>query len=142
LDQLKFVEPNVGAVTTGGFDTAKGSRIVGLPARITLTWANEKVAQDRASRLNQAMRNQKAEAQIIERVLKSVRLPAEVKSYTLEFTEDSTGVPAVWINLNVDEDNSPSDSKIEKLVQLKRRITSALFKKEITSWPYVRYESL
>jgi hypothetical protein len=87
------------------------------------------------------MRNQKAEAQTIKRVLKSVRLPAEVKSYTLEFTEDSTGVPAVWINLNVDEDNSPSDSKIEKLVQLKRRITSALFKKEITSWPYVRYVS-
>lgn len=84
----------------------------------------------------------KTDTQTIELVLKSVlRLPTDVKSYDLEFTEDSTGVPAVWINLKVDEDNNPSTSKVETLVQLKRRITSALFEKEIASWPYVRYVS-
>ena len=87
------------------------------------------------------MSNEKADAQTIKLVLKSVHLPADVKSYQLEFTEDSTGMPAVWINLKVDEDNTPSDTKIEKLAQLKRRITSALFEKEITSWPYIRYVS-
>lgn len=87
------------------------------------------------------MNNQKTDAQTIKRVLASVRLPDDVKSYDLEFTEDSTGVPAVWINLKVDVDNNPSTSKVEKLVQLKRRITSALFEKEIASWPFVRYVS-
>lgn len=87
------------------------------------------------------MNNQKTDAQTIKLVLASVRLPDDVKSYNLVFTEDSTGVPAVWINLKVDEDNNPSNSKVEKLVQLKRRITSALFEKEIASWPFVRYVS-
>ena len=87
------------------------------------------------------MNNEEAESETIRRVLQSVRLPADVKSYKLEFFEDSTGVPAVWIILTVDKDNNPSDVKIKKLAELKRRITSALFENEFARWPYVRYLS-
>jgi hypothetical protein len=87
------------------------------------------------------MNNENNDANIIKIVLNSLHMPDDVKSYNLKFTEDSTGVSAVWINLKVANNSTPSDSKIRKLAQLKRQITSALFEKGIVNWPYVRYVS-
>lgn len=48
----------------------------------------------------------------VEDVVLSVSLPGDVSSFDLRFSEDSTGVPAVWVNFHICEDNKPSAKRL------------------------------
>ncbi|HEX8610039.1 MAG TPA: hypothetical protein VF800_01975 [Telluria sp.] len=76
------------------------------------------------------------EKRILE-AIKSIALPEDVKKFDLKFSPDSTGMPAVWINLHIDDDYHPSDAKIDRLNEAKRAISGKLLAMELDSWPYV-----
>jgi len=75
---------------------------------------------------------------VIKSIVKKIKLPEEVKSVDFSFSEDSTGMPAVWINLHVSEDYRPSAEKVSKLSAFKKDISKKIFENNVTSWPYIR----
>lgn len=74
---------------------------------------------------------------LIRDVISNIQLPEDVLAVDFSFSEDSTGMPAVWINLHVLEDLRPSTTKIRKLSRLMLHISQQLLDKNIESWPYV-----
>ena len=79
------------------------------------------------------------EEKLIRSILKNIKLPVEVKSFDLAFSEDSSGMPAVWINLHVDNDNKPSADKVNRLRAVRRDISRRIVEKQSTPWPYVQF---
>lgn len=80
-----------------------------------------------------------AEAKKIHALLRRRRLPPSVRGFALEFGEDSTGDPAVWIWFEVDDDLRPSSRKLEELSELARSVTADILKKDFGRWPYVGF---
>jgi hypothetical protein len=74
----------------------------------------------------------------VESILGGIKMPAEVLSFDFNFSEDSTGEPAVWINLHVKEDYDPSTAKIDRFVAIKKEIARKILDAQMQSWPYVR----
>lgn len=74
----------------------------------------------------------------IEKVVSNMKLPDEVRSFDLNFSEDSTGMPAVWVNLHISEDYKPSANKINKFVALKKEVSRKILDTNVETWPYVR----
>jgi len=79
-----------------------------------------------------------SEEKLIKSIIKKIKLPKEVKSIDFAFSEDSTGMPAVWINLHVSEDYKPSADKVNRLSAARKDISKRILEQNITSWPYVR----
>ena len=78
------------------------------------------------------------EEELIKTVLKSLVRPAEVTAVDYQFADDSTGVPAVWVNLHVANDNSPSEQKVRKLSDFRKSVAKSLLDKNVSRWPYVQ----
>jgi hypothetical protein len=80
-----------------------------------------------------------AEVRAILEILRRHRLPPGVEGPQLEFGEDSTGNPAVWLWFKIDEDLNPSDQKVSALNEFVRSVTADLLERKISRWPYVRF---
>ena len=78
------------------------------------------------------------EEKIILDVLKGMNLPRDVKRYDLKFSPDSTGMPSVYVNLHIANDNHPSDEKISRLSSIRRAITNTLLARGLQNYPYVK----
>nr|WP_315260937.1 hypothetical protein [uncultured Duganella sp.] len=76
---------------------------------------------------------------LIRDVINKINLPEEILSVDFSFSEDSTGMPAVWINLHILDDYKPSAEKISKLSALMRDISRKILDTDVISWPYVRF---
>jgi hypothetical protein len=81
------------------------------------------------------------EIRAIQDLLKKRPLPAAVKGIELEFGEDSTGDPAVWIWLLVDDDVAPSAAKLDELGRFQRGLLSDSIDAGLSHWPYVRFRA-
>jgi len=80
------------------------------------------------------------EAEMIRAGVEDRAFPPSVKGFAIEFGEDSTGDPAVWIWFEVDDDLNPSKEKLSELTGLYRSVTSDILKKLGGSpWPYVGF---
>jgi hypothetical protein len=75
---------------------------------------------------------------IIRKVLDDMDLSADIHGYDLAFTPDSTGMPAVYINLHITDDYHPSKEKIDRFSNLRRAITDKLLDRGLENYPYVR----
>jgi hypothetical protein len=78
------------------------------------------------------------EEKIILDVLKDMELPQDVTTYDLRFSPDSTGIPSVYVNLHIANDNHPSKEKISRLSKARRAITDKLLAKGLENYPYVK----
>lgn len=78
------------------------------------------------------------EEQLIADVIKSIKLPAEVTSVDYAFADDSTGVPAVWVNLHVAADSAPTEAKVRELSKLRKAVSRLLLDNNVSRWPYVQ----
>jgi len=78
------------------------------------------------------------EEDLIKKTVKGIRLPVEITSVDYAFDEDSTGIPAVWVNLHVAVDNKPSNEKVRRLSDTLKVISRSLLDKNLSRWPYVR----
>ena len=81
------------------------------------------------------------EARAIQDIVKGRPWPPAVKGFELEFGEDSTGDPAVWVWLMIDDDVSPSAEKIRELGYFSRDLQSAIIDAGLSRWPYVRFRT-
>jgi hypothetical protein len=61
-------------------------------------------------------------------------------TFKLQFGEDSTGDPAVWIWFEIDPKYSIADDSIKTLTRLRRLVRSALLAAGIHRIPYVRFK--
>ena len=78
------------------------------------------------------------EEELIKSILKSIARPDEVTAVDYQFAEDSTGVPAVWVNLHVANDNSPSAQKVRKLSDFRKSVARSILDKNVSLWPSVQ----
>jgi hypothetical protein len=78
------------------------------------------------------------EKKIIKKIVEGVEMPQDVKSVEISFGEDSTGMPAAWINLRIEDDYHPGLDKIGRLSAVKKEITEKILERGLSRWPYVR----
>lgn len=78
------------------------------------------------------------EVTAIKRRLRKLERPADIKGIEVELGEDSTGDPAAWIWLLVDDDLNPSREKLREVAEFAAAVRSALLQEGLLHWPYVR----
>lgn len=66
-------------------------------------------------------------------------IPAGFDRFKLDFGEDSTGTPAVWVSFIVEDDPQPSKELVEAANRLANAVTRELIDQEFRWWPYVRF---
>jgi hypothetical protein len=81
------------------------------------------------------------EAQIVQGILAKWKRPSNVRDVSFEFGEDSTGDPAVWIWLTVDDELQPSNQSISGLNRFVTDVRSDLLRAGLSYWPYVRFRA-
>jgi hypothetical protein len=74
-------------------------------------------------------------------VLKQQQFPYGIRQFDLEFGEDSTGDPAVWILFPIDDDPDPSTEKLSSLNRLVHQTRDMIREYGVTRWPYVRFRA-
>ena len=82
------------------------------------------------------------EQRAIDQTLRKLRRPAEVKGWQVEFGDDASGDPAVWVRLQVPEGDkvAASSGRVSELASFTFRVQQALLKAGLTRWPYVSVE--
>lgn len=84
------------------------------------------------------------ETQIIMETIESLR-EEQVKRnltmdiYKLQYGEDSTGTPSVWIHFDVNEFGIDRNELIRNLGKYMFALQEELFKNGLESWPYIRF---
>jgi hypothetical protein len=79
------------------------------------------------------------EATRIHDVVRENAVPEGFRTFDLEFGEDATGDPAVWIWLAIDPKYPTEKENIQALSRVRRRVKSALLRARIGRIPYVRF---
>ena len=74
-------------------------------------------------------------------LLKQQRFPYGIKQFDLEFREDATGDPAVFISFPIEDDLSPSREKASNLHKLVRQVQNIVREQGVSRWPYVRFRA-
>jgi hypothetical protein len=80
------------------------------------------------------------EARLVHDLVKANTDPS-IRSFGVKFGLDSTNSIAVWIDLFVDKDFSPSRENLGLLNRVADKIRAELFKKNFRYWPYVEVRS-
>ncbi|MCX8516531.1 MAG: hypothetical protein ORN29_00365 [Rhodoferax sp.] len=80
------------------------------------------------------------EKRLIDDTLGALPFPELVKGYSVQFDQDETGDPEVWINFLVqaDDDVALPKSDLSSLMKFTNKVRTALLEKHIHSWPFVR----
>lgn len=82
------------------------------------------------------------EERIIWGTLAAVARPPDIQDIQIEFGEDHSGDPAVWIKLFVTGTLRPPSPQWETVFEFSRRISQMLIEKRLRHWPYVRFQSI
>jgi len=85
----------------------------------------------------------KAEAELtqVRSALENLRLPKSVLTWNCELGADSTGDPAVWVWVFVDDQAAHETDFPEMAAEIERKVREALAAAGITRWPYVRFRA-
>jgi hypothetical protein len=80
------------------------------------------------------------ENRLINETIESLELPEHVSGYSIQFDQEPSGDPAVWINFIVEGDDGKAfpKSEISALTKFTNKVRVLLLEKHIQSWPYVR----
>jgi hypothetical protein len=82
-----------------------------------------------------------AQRQRIREVLEQVRFPAFVRNWEFEPREDSTGDPAVWVWVYVDDKVAEQEDFPKLAGEVRQLIRDALAAAGIMRWPYIRFRT-
>ncbi len=74
----------------------------------------------------------------VEKALENVAFPPAVANWDYELGSDEDGLPAVWVNLYVDETSGPRRELGRLASQMTTKIHQALSTAGSNRWPYVR----
>lgn len=85
------------------------------------------------------------EFRTIAEVIQAQRFPKGIKptNYSIEFGEDSTGQPSVWIFLGVDEDHQdPPKGWISEVGDFVSQLRKSLLdNRRVRHWPYIELKA-
>ena len=82
------------------------------------------------------------EEEMIRETLAALKRPSEVQDIQIEFGEDHSGNPAVWIKLSVTNSVRPRSPAWNDVFEYSQEIGQALSEKRLRHWPYVRFHSM
>ncbi len=74
-------------------------------------------------------------------ILKQQHFPYGIRHFDVEFGEDATGDPAVWISFPIEDDPDPSTEKLSNLNRLVHQVQDMIREYGVTRWPYVRFRA-
>lgn len=74
--------------------------------------------------------------------LKEVHFPSVVETWDYEFGRDSSGDPAVWIWVLVDDVAADDATFTDNTVRLRREIHQAIQRAGLDRWPFVRFRTV
>lgn len=75
---------------------------------------------------------------LIDRALREVARPKEVRGVSYEAGEDAEGAPIIWIWVVTDDDVNPSPDRIRRLTDYSTNIRDWLLDNGVKHWPHVR----
>lgn len=81
------------------------------------------------------------ELQKVQEALQRIKYPNFVRNFEFELRTDSTGDPAVWVWVFVDDSAAQREEFTEMGSEVEERIRNALSEAGITRWPYVRFRT-
>lgn len=73
--------------------------------------------------------------------MKAVEFPDFVQTWDYEFGRDSSGQPAVWIWLVVDDAAADDPAFTAATTRLRREIHRSLQREGLDRWPYLRFRT-
>lgn len=82
-----------------------------------------------------AIQTETEDRQIVKSVLDRVDKPKAFLNYVIDFAEDSSGDPAAWVKIKVDEKKALAN--IEAINSFARKLQRAILEEGSTRWPYV-----
>lgn len=77
----------------------------------------------------------------IREVLKGIQYPPFVLTWDYELAPDSTGDPAVWIRIFVDDEAAKSKDFPGELMKIERKIRTSFANAGVHRWPFVRFRA-
>ena len=72
-------------------------------------------------------------------IVSKLAAPTEFDRFKLDFGEDSTGTPAVWVRFIVEDNPQPSEEQVQAATALSHTVTRELLDQGYRWWPYVRF---
>jgi len=75
----------------------------------------------------------------IREVLNSIPLPEGIKLERLEFRDDSTGDPALFLIYSIDESLKSDEERVQDLSVLSKAVRSRLRDIDLALFPYLRF---
>jgi hypothetical protein len=75
---------------------------------------------------------------LIDRALREVPMPKEVRDVSYEAGEDAEGAPIIWIRVVTDDDVNPPSDRIKRLTDYSTSIRDWLLDNGVKHWPHVR----
>lgn len=93
--------------------------------------------------VNSSFSGSQNERRLIDEVVSSQRFPKGLtRNYKVEFGEDSTGQPSVWIRLVVDDEHqNPTTTWIVEVRDFVAILRKELLEKPLSHWPYIELTS-
>jgi hypothetical protein len=82
-----------------------------------------------------------SEAEQIREAVKKTSLPETVRDVSYRLDVDSSGAPAVWVRVIVDDDTPSSRDFPAVAAGIRNAIRDALEQAGIERWPYVRFRT-
>ncbi len=73
-------------------------------------------------------------------ILEQWTFPANVRGWELDFTEDQSGDPAVYITFRVDDALNPSEETIRSVGAFSEKLDRQLLEADLHYFPYFRYQ--
>lgn len=81
------------------------------------------------------------EAKQIREALEGIKFPQFVLNWEFELGPDSTGEPAVWVWVIVDDAAGEEEGFTKAALKLEEQIREALLAAGVARWPYVRFRT-
>lgn len=85
------------------------------------------------------IRPESEDLQIVVTLMKGVSIPAGVLSYDIQFDDDSTGDPAIFVMVKINDKYFTSRKKhLNELVEFMSAVTRQALTNGVSRWPYVK----
>lgn len=79
------------------------------------------------------------EAKKIHALVKRLARPYGIQEFELQFGEDSSGHPGVWVLFHVVDDLNPPMSERRKWTELADTVSKAILNESLGRWPYIKF---
>jgi hypothetical protein len=85
------------------------------------------------------IRSESEDLQIVVTLIEGLSIPAGVLSYDIQFDDDSTGDPSIFVMVTINDKHFTSRKKhLNELVAFMNEVTRQALMNGVSRWPYVK----